>query len=396
MAKAKFSASVQPKNGRLYAVIQVKKNNRTTPVWRTLGIDENATKTVVNKKFREVVTNFEEEYEKILERANRPNSEIPIYEYMREFLVRIKPNIQYNTYQSYNNMIEGKIKTYFEENSYLTIGNITTKDIEKFYSYLFSFGVKANTVIHYHAILHKGFKQAFKDDMIVANPFDKVTRPRKNEFQGSFYSKEELGKLFEVARNDMIYPAILIAGTMGVRRSEVLGMRWSRIDWDARTILLDTKVIEKSEGNKKLAVPIELMKNKSSKRTMVIPQMAYEMLCDLRKRQEIYKEMFAKSYKKEFEDYICVNQMGELIRPGYLTNHFHLLLEENGLRHIRFHDLRHTVASLLVNNGVPIKNVSDYLGHKDIQVTANIYGHLDKTSKEISANVINDVLSMNV
>ena len=88
--------------------------------------------------------------------------------------------------------------------------------------------------------------------------------------------------------------------------------------------------------------------------------------------------------------------LGELIRPGYLTNHFHLLLEENGLRHIRFHDLRHTVASLLVNNGVPIKNVSDYLGHKDIQVTANIYGHLDKTSKEISANVINNVLSMNV
>lgn len=395
MAKSKFAASIQTKSGRLYAVIQVKTGKTTKPVWRALGLDEGTSKSAVNKKFREVVTNFEEEYEELADMKNRPNSEIPIYTYMHEFVERIKPNVQYNTYESYNNMVDGKIKRYFEENPHLTIGNITAKEIEKFYTHLFGFGVKSNTVIHYHAILHKAFKQAIKDDLIVSNPFDKVTRPKKNEFQGSFYSKEEMTKLLEVSKNDPIYPAILIAGTMGLRRSEALGTRWSRIDWETHTILLDTKVIEKSINGKKVPVPVELMKNKSSKRTMVIPDMAYEMLKEQKSRQDIYKEMFGKSYNREFDDYVCVNPMGELLKPDYVTDHFRLVLEENGLRHIRYHDLRHTVASLLINNGVPLMHVSDYLGHKDIQVTANIYGHLDKTSKEISANVINNVLNKN-
>ena len=396
MSKATFAASIQTKSGRLYAVIQVKTGKTTKPVWRALGLDEGTPKSTVNKRFREVVAKFEEEYEELLEKANRPNSEIPIYEYMHEFLERIKPNIQYNTYVSYNNMVEGKIKRYFEDNPHLTIGNITAKEIEKFYTHLFSFGVKANTVIHYHAVLHKGFKQAFKDDLIIANPFDKVTRPKKNEFQGSFYSKDEMQKLLELTKDDPIYPAILIAGTMGLRRSEALGTRWSRIDWDAHTILLDTKVIEKTVDGKKAPVPVELMKNRSSKRTMVIPDMAYEMLKEQKARQDIYRDMFGKSYNHEFDDYVCVNPMGTLLKPDYVTDHFRLLLKENGMRHIRYHDLRHTVASLLINNGVPLMHVSDYLGHKDIQVTANIYGHLDKTSKEISANVINSVLNTSV
>lgn len=396
MSKATFAASIQAKSGRLYAVIQVKTGKTTKPVWRALGLDKGTPKSTVNKRFREVVTNFEEEYEELLERANRPDSEIPIYEYLKEFVERIKPNIQYNTYVSYHGMVEGKIKRYFEENPHLTIGNITAKEIEKFYTHLFSFGVKSNTVIHYHAILHKAFKQAFKDDLIIANPFDKVTRPKKNEFQGSFYSKEEMQKLLELAKDDPIYTAIMVSGTMGLRRSETLGVRWSRIDWEAKSLLLDTKVIEKKINGKKVPTPVEVMKNKSSKRTMAIPDMAYDLLKEQKTRQEIYKEMFGKNYNHKFDDYVCVDPMGNLLKPSYVTDHFSLLLEKIGMRHIRFHDLRHTVASLLINNGVPLTHVSDYLGHADIKVTANTYGHLDKTSKTISANVINSVLNNNL
>ena len=203
-------------------------------------------------------------------------------------------------------------------------------------------------------------------------------------------------KLLELTKDDPIYPAILIAGTMGLRRSETLGVRWSRIDWESKSILLDTKVIEKKINGKKIPVPVEVMKNKSSKRTMVIPDMAYELLKEQKERQEIYKEMFGKSYNHEFDDYVCVNPMGNLLKPNYVTEHFSKLLEKIGMRHIRFHDLRHTVASLLINNGVPLTHVSDYLGHADIKVTANTYGHLDKASKSVSANVINSVLNANL
>ena len=393
MAKAKFAASIQAKKGRLYAVIQVKTGKKTKPVWRSLGLDEGTSKSAVNKTFREAVSNFEEEYSESAGRANRPDSEIPIYEYMRGFVERIKPNIQYNTYTSYHGMVEGKIKRYFEDNPHLTIGSITAKEIETFYTHLFSFGVKPNTVIHYHAILHKAFRQAFKDDLISSNPFDKVTRPKKNEFQGSFYTKEEMQELLELSKNDLIYTAVMVSGTMGLRRSEALGVRWSRIDWESKSILLDTKVIEQNINGKKVPVPVELMKNKSSKRTMVIPDMAFEMLKEQKARQDIYKEMFGKSYNHGFDDYVCVNPMGDLLKPSYVTEHFSILLKKTGMRHIRFHDLRHTVASLLINNGVPLTHVSDYLGHADINITANTYGHLDKSSKTVSANVINSVLN---
>lgn len=392
--KPTFAASIQEKKGRLYAVIQVKTKIGTKPVWRTLELANDAPKTAVSKKFRQVVANFEEEYAELNEKLKMTGADIPVYDYLCEFIMRRKPHLQYNTYTSYQGMIEGKIKEYFNENPHLTIGNITAKEIEKFYTHLFSFGVTANTVIHYHSVLHRAFKQAFKDELIIANPFDKVTRPKKNEFQGSFYSKEEMQQLLEIAKNDVLYPVIVISGTMGLRRSEALGIRWSRIDWEAHTVLLDTKVIEMEEDGKKFAVPVEEMKNKSSKRTMAIPDIAYEMLKEQKEKQELYKSLFEKSYSKEFEDYVCVNEMGELIKPDYVTDHFRLLLENNGLRRIRFHDLRHTVASLLINNGVPLMHVSDYLGHKDIQITANTYGHLDKASKEISAKMIDNVLGI--
>ena len=170
--KPTFAASIQEKKGRLYAVIQVKMETGTKPVWRTLELANDAPKTAVSKKFRQVVANFEEEYAELNEKLKLTGADIPVYDYLCEFIMRRKPHLQYNTYTSYQGMIEGKIKEYFNENPHLTIGNITAKEIEKFYTHLFSFGVTANTVIHYHSVLHRAFKQAFKDELIIANPFD--------------------------------------------------------------------------------------------------------------------------------------------------------------------------------------------------------------------------------
>lgn len=103
--------------------------------------------------------------------------------------------------------------------------------------------------------------------------------------------------------------------------------------------------------------------------------------------------MFKKSYNRKFDDYVCVNQLGELLRPSYVTHHFSDLLKKLGMRHIRFHDLRHTFASILIGKEVPLINVSNFLGHSDISTTANIYAHLDKASKQSSADVISDIFN---
>lgn len=391
-AKPHFAASVQSKKGRLYAVMQVKKEGTTKPVWRALGLPEGANKTKVNKAFREVVAQYEQEFWEEQERGGRPPADIPVYDYLVSYLKRVEPELQKNTIVSYRSMTNGKIRRYFQRRPQLTVGNLKPQDIQDFYQSLFADGVVANTVIHYHALLRRAFQQAFKEERIDANPFDRVGRPKKNKFHGENYTQEELLTLLHLARGDVIYPAILLAGAMGLRRSEALGVRWSRIDWEKRTVLLDTKIVEYRENGKKKVEPVEEMKNKSSRRTLPLPDPVVEMLQVQKEHREVYRKMFQGSYNAQYLDYVCVNQLGELLRPSYVTDHFRELLEKYGLRHIRFHDLRHTFASLLINQDVPLINVSNFLGHSDLSTTANIYAHLDKASKQASAAVISDIL----
>lgn len=391
-AKPHFAASVQSKKGRLYAVMQVKKDGTTKPVWRALGLPEGANKTKVNKAFREVVAQYEQEFWEEQERGGRPPADIPVYDYLVSYLKRVEPELQKNTIVSYRSMTNGKIRRYFQRRPQLTVGNLKPQDIQDFYQSLFADGVVANTVIHYHALLRRAFQQAFKEERIDANPFDRVGRPKKNKFHGENYTQEELLTLLHLARGDVIYPTILLAGAMGLRRSEALGVRWSRIDWEKRTVLLDTKIVEYRENGKKKVEPVEEMKNKSSRRTLPLPDPVVEMLQVQKEHREVYRKMFQGSYNTQYLDYVCVNQLGELLRPSYVTDHFRELLEKYGLRHIRFHDLRHTFASLLINQDVPLINVSNFLGHSDLSTTANIYAHLDKASKQASAAVISDIL----
>ena len=391
-AKPHFAASVQSKKGRLYAVMQVKKDGTTKPVWRALGLPEGANKTKVNKAFREVVAQYEQEFWEEQERGGRPPADIPVYDYLVSYLKRVEPELQKNTIVSYRSMTNGKIRRYFQRRPQLTVGNLKPQDIQDFYQSLFADGVVANTVIHYHALMRRAFQQAFKEERIDANPFDRVGRPKKNKFHGENYTQEELLTLLHLARGDVIYPAILLAGAMGLRRSEALGVRWSRIDWEKRTVLLDTKIVEYRENGKKKVEPVEEMKNKSSRRTLPLPDPVAEMLQVQKEHREVYRKMFQGSYNAQYLDYVCVNQLGELLHPSYVTDHFRELLEKYGLRHIRFHDLRHTFASLLINQDVPLINVSNFLGHSDLSTTANIYAHLDKASKQASAAVISDIL----
>ena len=108
-----------------------------------------------------------------------------------------------------------------------------------------------------------------------------------------------------------------------------------------------------------------------------------EEICDAENRR-----LCGRCYDRRYLDYICVDEMGKRLSPNYLSAAFPRLLEVNGLRHIRFHDLRHSCASLLLANGVPMKQIQEWLGHSDFSTTANIYAHLDYSSKLSSAEAM--------
>jgi len=127
---------------------------------------------------------------------------------------------------------------------------------------------------------------------------------------------------------------------------------------------------------------------KSSYRSLPLVPPFEELLHRLKAKQEQNRKLCGRAYCTKYTDYIYVNEIGELVKPGYLTQHFPYILEKNGLRKIRYHDLRHSCASLLYANGVSLKEIQEWLGHSDIATTSNIYTHLNFNSKIASANAI--------
>ena len=213
-------------------------------------------------------------------------------------------------------------------------------------------------------------------------------RPKKEQYIGSFYNENELNELFEKSKDDPLNLMIRIASYYGLRRSEVLGLKWDAFDFDTKTITIKhTVTIGKIDGKRQIYSK-DRTKNKSSYRTLPLIDDIAERLLEFKEQQEYFKKAFGKSYYKKDKDYIFVKPDGKLTRPDYVSEHFKILLNKLGLRHIRFHDLRHSCASLLLAKGIPMKAIQEWLGHSNFSTTANIYAHLDSNSKQLSAQVI--------
>ena len=320
----------------------------------------------------------------------RLDDDILFSDFMLKWLEVTKSTIQITTYASYQGMVERVIVPYFRKRR-IKLVDLKATDLQDFYNKQLE-RVKANSVIHYHANIHKALKYAVKIDLIPTNPADKVERPKKNEFKGSYYNAEEIHALTEIAEGTKLEIPVLLASFYGLRRSEVLGLKWSSIDFERKSITINHKVTEQLVNGKYVPVVSDVMKNKTSCRTLPLIPAVEEELLKQKEKQQLYRKLFKKSYSTEYLDFVCTDQEGKLIRPNFVTEHFDWLLTRYGLKHIRFHDLRHSCASLMVMNGVSMKQVQEWLGHSTFSTTADIYAHLDYKSKEGSAGVIAELL----
>ena len=296
------------------------------------------------------------------------------------------------TFSSYTQMVKKKIAPYFR-NTGLTLDGIQAKHIQSFYLHELK-TVSPGTVIHYHAIIHSALKYAVKTDMLVQNVADKVDRPKKNSFQPVFLSAEEMQKMFEALRGTKLELPVLVAAFYGFRRGEVLGLKWDAIDFERDTITIKHIVTNAKIDGKCEIVCADRAKTKSSLRSLPLVSNIREKLLALREQQKENRRVCGNCYSKKYDGYVFVDAMGNIFNPRSVTANFSKLLEQNGLRHIRFHDLRHSCASLLLANDVPLKQIQEWLGHSDIGTTANIYSHLDYKSKITSANVMDNVLAL--
>ena len=296
------------------------------------------------------------------------------------------------TFSSYTQMVKGKIAPYFR-NTGLTLDGIQAKHIQSFYLHELK-TMSPGTVIHYHANIHKALKYAVKMDLIPFNPADKVERPKKQRYIADYYRQEELEQLFEATKDHPFSLLIQMTAFYGLRRSEALGLRWDAIDFERNTITIRHIVTTAKVDGKYEVIRADRAKNTSSLRSLPLVPDIREKLLALKEQQKEDKRICGDCYGKEYEGYVFVDAMGNLFNPKTLSAVFSRLLEKAGLRHIRFHDLRHSCASLLLANDVPMKQIQEWLGHSDISTTANIYSHLDYKSKLTSANVMDNILTL--
>ena len=243
-------------------------------------------------------------------------------------------------------------------------------------------------MLHYHANIHKALKYAVKLDLIAVNPADKVERPKKDRYVGSFYDADEMSALFAAAIGSKLELPILLGAFYGLRRSEVIGLKWDAIDFEQNTVTIRHTVTSCDLDGKRILVAADTTKTKASMRTLPLVPFLRQRLLALRAQQQENRRRQGSGYSTAYLDYVCVNERGDLLRPHYVTKTFPKLLQANGLRRIRYHDLRHSCASLLLANGVPMKQIQEWLGHSDFSTTANIYAHLDYSSKLTSADAM--------
>lgn len=385
---------LQEKNGMFYVVLNYRDENgkRKTP-WISTNLPVKGNKKRAETFMMDVRRNFvPPNVQQIEEREAMQKGDILFTDFLLKWLRVAKSTVKLTTYASYEMMATRIIIPYFETLN-IKLKELTTEDIQEFYSAQLE-RVSANTVIHYHAVIHRALKYAVKIKIIQSNPAVNVERPRKEKFIGSFYDKKEINTLFDIIQGHPLEVAIKLAAFYGLRREEIIGLKWTAIDFENNTLTIQHTVTECNLDGKHIEVASDTAKTDSSLRTMPLVTNFRAMLLAKKEKQEHYRKLCGRSYCKEYLDYIFVNEMGERWKPRYLSDGFKRILEQNGLRRIRFHDLRHTCASLLLANNVPMKKIQEWLGHSEFSTTANIYAHLDYQSKISSAEAMLTGLGM--
>lgn len=377
------------KNGKYYVVISYQDGSgKNKQKWVATGLDAKNNKRAAEELMRGIVANFDGEA--VPEIKAQPNNKDLLFgDYLTEWIEIAKQNLQLSTYAAYKNKIK-YIAEYFNERG-ITLHSITPVDIQTYYKWLMDNGKTIQACTHAHVIIRRALEIAYRTDIIPVNPAAKVQKPKSPKYEAKYYDIKQLKTLFDCMRGDKFELMYKMTAFYGLRRSELCGMQWNSIDFEKNTLTLNHSVVQTCVDGKLQLIKKDLMKNASSKRTMPLIPDLKDALLKLRTKQENNRTLYSNGYDMRYVDYVWVDDLGKLVNPNTLTCHFKSLLAQNGLPPIRFHELRHSCASLLIACGVSMKEIQEWLGHSAISTTADIYSHLNYSSKLNVANTLTNV-----
>lgn len=379
---------LQEKKGLFYIVLNfVDAEGKRKPKWVPTGLPVKG-----NKRKAEAMLLAERQKYQTGDYCLTADANMPFAEYMLYWLRQIKSSVEITTYAGYKTNVEKRIVPFFRLRK-VTLGGLRASDIQDFYTYCsVELGISNNTIIKYHANISKALNDAVRMENIPMTPLKRGMRPKQVEHTGKFYTLTEAEQLLRCVQGDGVEFPVLMAAFYGLRREEIMGLRWQSIDFDANTITVAHTVVQVSIDGKSTVVAKDRAKNKKSYRTLPLVPEYRSLLLKMKAHQEEYRKLCGNCYHES--DYIYVNDIGEQIKPNYVTQHFKLVLRKNNLREITFHELRHTCASLLLKSGISMKDIQAWLGHSNYNTTANIYAHLESNSKEITGNAMQGNLTI--
>lgn len=305
---------------------------------------------------------------------------------IEDWLERKKRRVRLDTYEAYRCYYDNHLKPFFEPRN-LRIDEVTPRLIQKYVDQKEREGQSPNSINKHLVILNGVFKEAAALQEVSFNPCANVTISRiEEEFHGTAYEAADAKRLLTAINGDAIEPAVYLGLYLGLRRSEVVGLRWQDIDFDHNVVHIRNTVVRF-----KTISEMEKTKSRASKRDLYLPKGLKQYLLTLRERTETHKQLFGKAYHDG--EHICQWPDGRSYTPDYVSRRFKRILELNGLPQIRFHDLRHTAGSLLINQGQSVKQVQEFLGHEKASTTLDIYTHLSFEGKKDTGEKLDELLS---
>lgn len=367
-----ISGSIQVKKGNCYAVLVIPSSKGKSKVkWVSMGMKATESK----RKQKQRLDEIRAEYSGI---TSAEALETKFCDFIVKWNEETKEDKLITTYDNYCHMIKKYIYPYFFDKGF-TLMELRPADIESYYRYLKKLGLSGKTAVNHHQIIFTSLKYAVLNRIIKENPAEYVKRPKIEKTERETYSADELVNLIEVAKGDVLESVIFLTLLYGLRREEILGLKWENIDFKRHQFRICETVVRGKIDGKWVRVERHATKTATSNRLLPLNQQIETYLQNLRAQQESNRQMCGDCYINS--DFVCVNTMGEPINPDYVTHHYSDLLKKSGLKKIRFHDLRHSCASFLYCMGFTSGQIQDWLGHYSESFTKATYIHPDMTFK---------------
>lgn len=384
-----MTATLKEKAGRYYAVINYKEGTKYKQKWVSIGLPVKNNKRKAEAKLAEILKEFEEQYQ-------TPTDSVLFVDYIRYWLIKKKPLIELSTWEGYQIYAESHIIPYFQQYN-LLICDVKPHHINEYYRVKYSSGrldgksggLSIASLKKHGIVLKEALDDAVLDGLIDKNPARGVKMPGKcvTSTKRNFMTAEEANAMLKAFEGHRLQVMIYVTLYYGLRRSEALGLKWSAIDFKNNTITISHTVVKN-----KTIVQKDKTKTESSCHQYKLIEDVKNVLLKERERQQAYRREFGEQYYQS--DYIFTWEDGRLFRPDYITRSFQSVLKKNNIKIMRFHDLRHSTASILYDKGWAIKDIQLWLRHSSIEVTADIYTHISEDRKAVIAESLNSMLSI--